>query len=362
MPEAKDVLRPAAAPAPKPAPPPAAPFRADDPFMGDPEVVDPAEAKAAVAAAKNSTGKGGKAAVAGLPGAARRTPGAARRPSGSGAALVVAAVIGAAHCLPRCGRAELSPRPQVAYAGLGLPANRLELAIEGVKAQPTFEGGGRPALAVIGTIRNGGEHRAAASPPLRISLLDRTGKPVAAKVAQPLDAKIPAKTSRYFSITIHRPAGLACTIWRSPSRASSGQAGGKAGCGCGVPPRLHCGRRPAAAAAARPGPTPAEEAKLLARRDPLTPCPTMAEATLLRRLRPPSQLPEAEVQARVEALAAQIVRRGSMTRPSRFCLLTGGLWFCADPTRALSRIGRNIGFDALWLASYGDERASMGPP
>src|ERR1700750_1544699 len=32
------------------------------------------------------------------------------------------------------------------------------------------------------------------------------------------------------------------------------------------------------------------------------------------------------------------------------CLLTGGLWFCADLTRALSRQGRNIGFDALWLA------------
>jgi hypoxanthine phosphoribosyltransferase len=42
------------------------------------------------------------------------------------------------------------------------------------------------------------------------------------------------------------------------------------------------------------------------------------------------------------------------------CLLTGGLWFCADLTRALSRRGRNIGFDALWLASYGDERASRG--
>ena len=30
-------------------------------------------------------------------------------------------------------------------------------------------------------------------------------------------------------------------------------------------------------------------------------------------------------------------------------LLTGGLWFAADLTRALSRIGRNVRFDALWL-------------
>jgi len=41
-------------------------------------------------------------------------------------------------------------------------------------------------------------------------------------------------------------------------------------------------------------------------------------------------------------------------------LLTGGLWFAADLTRALSRIGRNVRFDALWLASYGDEKESRG--
>lgn len=41
-------------------------------------------------------------------------------------------------------------------------------------------------------------------------------------------------------------------------------------------------------------------------------------------------------------------------------LLTGGLWFAADLTRALSRLGRNVRFDALWLASYGDEKESRG--
>ena len=41
-------------------------------------------------------------------------------------------------------------------------------------------------------------------------------------------------------------------------------------------------------------------------------------------------------------------------------LLTGGLWFAADLTRALSRLGRNVRFDALWLASYGDDKASRG--
>ena len=41
-------------------------------------------------------------------------------------------------------------------------------------------------------------------------------------------------------------------------------------------------------------------------------------------------------------------------------LLTGGLWFAADLTRALARVGRNVRFDALWLASYGDEQSSRG--
>ena len=70
-------------------------------------------------------------------------------------------------------------------------------------------------------------------------------------------------------------------------------------------------------------------------------------------------LPEAEVAARVEALAAAIAPRID-NETIAICLLTGGLWFCADLTRALSRQGRHVGFDALWLASYGDARASLG--
>jgi hypoxanthine phosphoribosyltransferase len=68
---------------------------------------------------------------------------------------------------------------------------------------------------------------------------------------------------------------------------------------------------------------------------------------------------EAEVTARVEALARSLAPQID-DETIAVCLLTGGLWFCADLTRALSRLGRNVGFDALWLASYGDARASMG--
>jgi hypoxanthine phosphoribosyltransferase len=70
-------------------------------------------------------------------------------------------------------------------------------------------------------------------------------------------------------------------------------------------------------------------------------------------------LSEAEVAQRVEALAEKIAPRVD-DETVAICLLTGGLWFCADLTRALSRLGRNVAFDALWLASYGDARASRG--
>jgi len=70
-------------------------------------------------------------------------------------------------------------------------------------------------------------------------------------------------------------------------------------------------------------------------------------------------LSEAEVAARVEVMAQTIAPRTDDDTVA-VCLLTGGLWFCADLMRALARAGRHVRFDALWLASYGDERASLG--
>ena len=70
-------------------------------------------------------------------------------------------------------------------------------------------------------------------------------------------------------------------------------------------------------------------------------------------------LPEPEVRRRVEALAAALAHRLDDDAVA-LCLLTGGLWFTADLTRALARLGRHLAFDALWLASYGDARASQG--
>ena len=68
---------------------------------------------------------------------------------------------------------------------------------------------------------------------------------------------------------------------------------------------------------------------------------------------------EAEVAARVAAVAERLAARLGDDAVV-VCLLTGGLWFAADLTRALARLGRHVAFDALWLASYGDGRASRG--
>jgi hypoxanthine phosphoribosyltransferase len=70
-------------------------------------------------------------------------------------------------------------------------------------------------------------------------------------------------------------------------------------------------------------------------------------------------LSEADIAERVAELARAIAPRVD-DETVAVCLLTGGLWFCADLTRALAALGRNVRFDALWLASYGDERASLG--
>ena len=70
-------------------------------------------------------------------------------------------------------------------------------------------------------------------------------------------------------------------------------------------------------------------------------------------------LGEAEIAARVEALAAEIAPLID-DETVAICLLTGGIWFTADLTRALARHGRHLRFDALWLSSYKDERESLG--
>ncbi len=74
---------------------------------------------------------------------------------------------------------------------------------------------------------------------------------------------------------------------------------------------------------------------------------------------PAAVLSAAAIAERVEALAGRIAPAVTDDTVA-VVLLTGGLWFAADLTRALARHGRNLRFDALWLASYGDSHASSG--
>jgi hypoxanthine phosphoribosyltransferase len=73
-----------------------------------------------------------------------------------------------------------------------------------------------------------------------------------------------------------------------------------------------------------------------------------------------------EVLLPAEAVTAAVERLAERIAPAIddetvvVCLLTGGLWFAADLTRALARRDRHPLFDAIWLASYGDARASAG--
>jgi predicted Zn finger-like uncharacterized protein len=117
------------------------------------------------------------------------------------AALVVAVVAGAIAF--RGEVVKLIPKSQAAYAGLGLPVNSLGLVIEGVQATPTFSGG-RPVLSVTGDIRNVKE-AAVNAPALRVNLLDRQGKPIAARIVRPIDPKVPAGATRHFAIAISDP-------------------------------------------------------------------------------------------------------------------------------------------------------------
>ena len=70
-------------------------------------------------------------------------------------------------------------------------------------------------------------------------------------------------------------------------------------------------------------------------------------------------LSEAEIAALVEDIAGRIAPR--ITDDTVVvCLLTGGLWFAADLTRAFARLDLHPLFDSMWLTSYGDARKTSG--
>ncbi len=310
--------------------------RLDDPQTDEGEAPEPPAPAAPIAVAAEPRRTGGRS-----PAPAIVTPIVAPKPSApereakgkvlvwAASAAIVAALIAGAIVF-RAQVVQLLPASQAAYAGLGMPVSAL--VIEKVHAEPAFQGG-RPVLSVTGQIRNTRD-AAATVPSLRVSLLDRKGKPMAVKVARPVDAQArPTPSATSPSPSSIRPQ--ASTTWRSPSRPPARK-----------PPRRRPPPRRSSARPSRPTPNRCPPAAR-------TPCLPMTDAT------PVVLLAEDEVTARVEALAQAIAPQVD-DETVAVCLLTGGLWFCADLTRALSRLGRNIRFDALWLASYGDARASLG--
>lgn len=67
-----------------------------------------------------------------------------------------------------------------------------------------------------------------------------------------------------------------------------------------------------------------------------------------------------EVATRIDAMAERLIPRVSRGSWTGVVTLLGATPFAADLMRAFSRRGLDLGFDALWLESYHDERVSSG--
>jgi predicted Zn finger-like uncharacterized protein len=104
----------------------------------------------------------------------------------------------------------LWPRAAGAYAMAGLPVNLVGLTIEGQHAQPALKDG-HAVLAVSGALRNVRD-RAVVAPPLRISVLDASGHPVAVEIADPGGAQIPPGEARHFLVDVVDPPASAANV------------------------------------------------------------------------------------------------------------------------------------------------------
>ena len=116
-------------------------------------------------------------------------------------AAAVALVLGGA-VLFRQQVADLAPGTASLFAAIGLPVNTTGLVVE-LKSQPVLQAG-RPAWSVTGSIRNVNKTPTEV-PPIRFTLLDKSGKPVAGLLAHPLNAKIPPGATRYFAVALPDP-------------------------------------------------------------------------------------------------------------------------------------------------------------
>ena len=127
----------------------------------------------------------------------------------AGMAVALMAMVGAAVVF-RVHVVQLWPGSAAAYAGVGLPVNRLGLTIEDIHAEAALQDG-HAALAVTGVIRNV-EDQPATAPPLRVTLSNKAGKVVAVKLAAPADPKIPPGGVRHFRVMLLDPPTTAADL------------------------------------------------------------------------------------------------------------------------------------------------------
>lgn len=117
--------------------------------------------------------------------------------------MVGLVLLGGAVVLFRQQIAGVFPGTAPMFAAIGLPVNTIGLVLEGVKSKAMLQGG-RPVWSVTGAVRNVRDEPVTA-PPLRLSLRDRSGKEVAALVADALSVRVPPGATRYFAITMPDP-------------------------------------------------------------------------------------------------------------------------------------------------------------
>ncbi|MET0293444.1 MAG: DUF3426 domain-containing protein [Phenylobacterium sp.] len=127
----------------------------------------------------------------------------------AGMAAVVAATIGAA-VIFRVDVVKLWPHTAAAYAGVGLPVNQIGLTIENLAVETTLKDG-HAAYSITGAIRNV-EGRQITAPPLKMSLLNASGRALVTKIARPADPRIAPGASRHFGLVIVDPPSTAAEL------------------------------------------------------------------------------------------------------------------------------------------------------
>ena len=123
-------------------------------------------------------------------------------------AVMVVMLVGAG--VFRMNVAHLWPRTAGAYAFARMPVNNVGLVVEDLKAEPTMQDG-HAAIVITGVMRNITD-RPVAAPPLRVALLNQTGKRVSGKLAAAANPLIPPSQIRHFSVTMLDPPRSANTL------------------------------------------------------------------------------------------------------------------------------------------------------